>query len=156
MGDMNRRNFFKLIGGLSVATIPLMGKTTEYFPTNSPVDLTDQIDDVHFIILQPYDIKKTWGEDSYVNTPCFQKNGKNYACRTWKLKLTATQREILTFGTLYNMTGYEWVKKQSIFEIKRLGLTHINSVRFNPVCIIDPYGVKYHCAYVRGATVKPS
>ena len=141
---MNRRSFLKMCSVLSLTPPLVLFADDPPEPSNDP-----------FEIMTPAEIKAWLGDDRYVATPVFKRGGASYCVKTWKLKLRVST-DYADAVARYGNVARRLSKQMAITEITRLGLTHIHSVRFCERSVVAiPDGLpSFHCAFVRGATVK--
>lgn len=161
---MNRRNFFKTatlgLGAAMLAPTIALGVTDD-------VPLYKQFDWMTHPAGMLFRIEDCDGKRSAVCTPV--------VIKTWKLKVTfdvdidLTQQKFtdeVSFDYMVDKFGNH-IKRQRVSsggchpqtyytnelllnEAKRTGITHLYSFVKNPCPIIDPYGRKYVCYFVRG------
>lgn len=82
-----------------------------------------------------------------VALPCFLEDNVPYCVKTWRLKTYCN-------GTP-DMQAIIGAKQKVILEMKRLQLTHVYYVAFNPYPIYMHDWQKLHSAVVRGCRLKP-
>ena len=144
---MNRRNFLTAL--LAVPAVAAAAKVTPEQPKQKIVMPTMYGylgDDIRKLtILSPTELRQHGFIP--VGTPCFPENGITYCIKTWHLKTFCD-------GTP-DMRAIIGAKQRVLFEIKRLQLTHIYCVAFNPAPILMHDNALRYSTFVRGCRLKP-
>ena len=143
---MNRRNFFG-----SLAVLPFIGSLVKAADLKPKKVIMSSMygylgDDIRkLMILNPAELRRNGFTP--VATPCFIEENIPYVIKTWRLKTYCDGAP--------DMWAIINAKKMVLFEIKRLQLTHIYCVAFNPAPIWMHDNAPRYSTFVRGCRLKP-
>jgi hypothetical protein len=145
---MNRRNFLTSL--LAIPAVASVVPKALASPVPKKVVMSTQYgylgDDIRrLMILNPSELRRNGFTP--VATPCFLEENVPYCVKTWRLKTYCDGEP--------NMRAIINAKAKVLAEMKRLQLTHIYCIAFNPAPIWMHNNVMRYSAFVRGCRLKP-